>query len=87
MWVVSGSWENVSHEQYKRDKDRGNVVGLGGDVVGLGSCGGRRDRSELDDIREWDWLGNLHHNSSINHHHHHHASSAFFPSPVSLLCL
>ena len=31
----------MSHEQYKRDKDRGNVVGLGGDVVGWGSCGGR----------------------------------------------
>ena len=27
MWVVSGSWENVSHEQYKRDKDCRNVVG------------------------------------------------------------
>ena len=34
MWVVSGSWESVNHKQYKCDKDCGNVVGLGGDVVG-----------------------------------------------------
>ena len=31
----------MSHKQYKRDKERGNVVGLGGDVVGLRSCGGK----------------------------------------------
>ena len=76
----------MSHEQYKCDKDRGNVVGLSGDVVGQGSCGGRGDRSGLDDIRGCNWLGNLHHNSAINHHHHH-ASSTFFSSPVSLLFL
>ena len=34
MWVMSGSWKSMSHEQYKHDKDCGNVVGLGGDVVG-----------------------------------------------------
>ena len=34
MWVMSGSWEIMSHEQYKCDKDCGNVVGLSSDVVG-----------------------------------------------------
>ena len=42
MWVVSGLWENMNHQQYKCDKDCGNVVGLSGDVVGFGSCGGRK---------------------------------------------
>ena len=34
MWVVNGSWEKMSHEQYKHDKDHRNMVGFGGDVVG-----------------------------------------------------
>ena len=43
MWVVSGLWESMSHKQYKCDKDCGNVMGLGGDVVGWGSCGGKTE--------------------------------------------